>query len=66
MKTNFSNSVTSCSFFSSAPTSGGIATLSSLLCSAASGMSSATSSLSQSSSSEVLGFFFSPGRLRTS
>src|SRR5205085_6301697 len=34
MKTNFSNSETSCSFFRSAPTSGGTATFSSLLCSA--------------------------------
>ena len=31
MKTSFSSSVTSCSFLSSAPTSGGTATLSSLL-----------------------------------
>src|SRR6478735_147440 len=66
MNTSFSNKVTSCSFLSSAPTSGGTATLSSLLCSASSGMSSATSSLSQSSSSEVDGFFLRPGRLRTS
>ena len=66
MNTSFSNSVTSCSFLSSAPTSGGTLTFSSLLCSASSGMSSAPSSYSQSSSSEVEGFFFSPGRPRTS
>ncbi len=66
MNTSFSNSVTSCSFFSSAPTSGGTAILLSALCRASSGMSSATSSLSQSISSLVEGFFFKPGRPRTS
>src|SRR6218665_2306862 len=63
---HFSNRLTSCSFLSRAPTSGGTTTLSSALCRAASGMSSATSSLSQSSNSLVEGFFFRPGRLRTS
>ena len=43
MNTSFSNKVVSCSFFSSAPTSGGTATLLSGLCSASGGMSSATS-----------------------
>ena len=66
MNTSFSNSVTSCSFFSSAPTSGGTATRSSCVCSTDAGMSCAISSLSQSSSSLVDGFYFSPGRLRMS
>ena len=44
----------------------GTATLLSADCRASGGMSSASSSLSQSISSEVEGFFFSPGMLRMS
>jgi len=66
MKASFSNSDTSCSFFSSAPCSGGISLRGSRSRSISGVISSATSSFSQSSSSEVEGFFFRPGTSRTS
>ena len=61
MKTSRSNRCMSCSFFSSAPASGGTASFSSFERSASGGICSATSSFSQSSNSDVDGFFFSPG-----
>ena len=66
MNASRSNSITSCSFFSSAPWSGGMALVGSRFCSTSSGMSSFSSSLSQSINSLVDGFFFYPGTSRTS
>src|SRR6476469_10959221 len=66
MKTRRSNRWTSCSFFRSAPCSGGMILCWSWLTSASAGMSSATRSLSQSSSSDVDGFFLRPGTSRIS
>src|SRR3546814_7366380 len=56
-----SNIITSCSFLRSAPCNGGIAFLGSRDCRTSNGMSSASSSFSQSSSSLVDGFFLMPG-----
>src|SRR5207249_874095 len=64
MNTTRSNRWTSCSFLSSAPCSGGMYALRSPLFSASGGMSSASSNLSQSRSSEVDGFFLRPGTSR--
>ncbi|MNY67704.1 hypothetical protein D3C86_2053370 [compost metagenome] len=66
MNASRSSSCTSCSFFTSAPASGGMALVGSRSRSSASPIWSAISSLSQSTSSEVDGFFFSPGTLRMS
>jgi gamma-glutamylputrescine oxidase len=66
MNASRSNRCTSCSFLSSAPCSGGISFLGSRSRSVSGPMSSTISSLSQSSSSEVDGFFFMPGTSRTS
>ena len=66
MNTSRSNRCTSCSFFSSAPCSGGMMVLRSFERSASGEMSSASRSFSQSSSSEVEGFFYSPGTSRIS
>src|SRR5437773_849894 len=66
MKIRRSNRCTSCSFFSSAPCSGGMMVLRSLALRASGGMSSASRSFSQSSSSEVEGFFLRLGTSRTS
>src|SRR5262249_31495593 len=65
-KASRSNRCTSCSFLSSAPCSGGISLRGSRSLSISGVMSSLSSSLSQSSSSEVEGFFFRPGTSRTS
>ena len=62
-KASRSNMWTSCSFFSSAPCSGGISLDVSLSRNCSGVMSSLSSSFSQSSSSEVDGFFFRPGHL---
>ncbi len=56
----------SCSFLSSAPCSGGMQLAGSRSRSVSGPISSDSSSLSQSSSSEVEGFFFRPGTSRTS
>ena len=64
MNTTRSNRCTSCSFLSSAPCSGGMNSFLSWLRSASGGMSSASRSFSQSRSSDVEGFFFSPGTSR--
>src|SRR6185312_10347511 len=66
MNATRSNRCTSCSFLSNAPYSGGTMIFLSLLRSASGGMSSASRSFSQSSNSEVDGFFFSPGMSRSS
>src|SRR5207244_5849603 len=66
MNTRRSNRCTSCSFLSSAPCRGGMIVLRSFERSASGAMSSASRSFSQSSSSEVEGFFFKPGTSRTS
>ncbi|MNN89826.1 hypothetical protein D3C81_2076960 [compost metagenome] len=66
MKARRSSNCTSCSFFTRAPANGGMALVGSRSRSTASPMLSAISSLSQSTSSEVDGFFFRPGTLRTS
>src|ERR1700760_703051 len=60
-KASRSNRCTSCSFFSSAPCSGGITTCFSLLRRISGDRSSTISSFNQSSSSGVAGFFFIPG-----
>jgi Ca2+-binding RTX toxin-like protein len=60
MKARRSNSMISCSFLSKAPCSGGIALVGSRFCSTSSGISSWSSSFSQSSNSLVDGFFFRP------
>src|SRR5262249_10832334 len=66
MKARRSNRCTSCSFLSSAPCSGGISFLGSRSRRISGPMSSTISNLSQSSSSEVDGFFFNPGTSRIS
>ena len=66
MKASFSNRLTSCSFFKSAPCSGGMSLRVSRSRSFSGPISSDSRSLSQSSSSEVEGFFFRPGTSRTS
>ena len=58
--------MTSCSFFSSAPCSGGMSLRGSRSRSVSGLMSSFSSSFSQSSSSDVEGFFFRPGTSRSS
>src|SRR6185437_4940933 len=63
-KARRSNGCTSCSFFKSAPCRGGMTRCFSLVRNASGGMSSTISSFSQSSSSEVAGFFFKPGTSR--
>ncbi len=64
MNTTRSNRWTSCSFLSSAPCSGGMNAFLSGLRSASGEMSSASRILSQSSSSDVDGFFLRPGTSR--
>src|SRR6266849_6083944 len=61
-----SNRCTSCSFFRSAPCSGGISLRGSRSLSISGVMSSLSRSFSQSNSSDVEGFFFRPGTSRTS
>src|SRR5258705_6415946 len=58
MKIRRSKRCTSCSFFNSAPCSGGIMGLRSFALRASGGIASASSSFSQSSRSEVEGLFF--------
>src|SRR5262249_34020459 len=66
MNASRSNRCTSCSFLISAPCSGGISFLGSRSRRVSMLMSSTMRSLSQSSSSEVEGFFFMPGSSRIS
>src|SRR6266540_1870021 len=66
MKARRSNRCTSCSFLSSAPCSGGMSFLGSRSRKVSGAMSSTMRSLIQSSSSDVDGFFFSPGTSRIS